>query len=217
MKRTQTCSLFEPNHQCKKIDELSCSCTLQQENEESFVIGDTLTSSVIVSDECETDSLSSSSLVSSTGSFMGSDEAPRNHVSFNEAVTVRVVYCNSDDEDEDDDEQQHQEENVDSVIELKEEDNSTPFIEPVKFDAEEEAIRSQLVGCICATRRKKHDFAAMYGCGKSISNDDDDDDDGDSYEDEEVVNDADDDAECHEPVRVIVACAPSSSWFSFSN
>jgi len=207
MKRTQTCSLFEPNAQCKKLDEVSPS--LQENEEEPFV--DTLTSSVIISDECETDSLSSSSLVSSTGSFMSSDDTPRNHVSFNDAVTVRVVYCNSDDEGDDEDQTNH-EENVDSVIELKEEDNSTPFIEPVKFDAEEEAIRSQLVGCICATRRKKHDFAAMYGCGKSTLSTADDCDEEEESDDDDVDDDV-----CREPVRVIMACSASSAWFSFSN
>ena len=53
MKRTHSCSLlFEPNSQCKKIGDL-------EENEDNL---DSLTSSVIVSDECDSESLSSSNL-----------------------------------------------------------------------------------------------------------------------------------------------------------
>jgi len=198
MKRTQSCSFLDINPLSKKID--SAHGDLVED-----VSCDSLTASVIVSDDndaCETESLSSSSLVSSTDTLTDS-EGPRNHVSFNDSVAVRVVYCNSDDE-----ESEKEEERIDdSVIELKEEDNSTPFIEPVKFDPAEEAIRSQLVGCICATRRKKHDFARMYGCGKSIGSDDCDED--------SASEDEDNDTAIKEPVRVIVACDASSAWFSF--
>jgi len=216
MKRTQSCSLFDHNPSSKKAD----SCHEAEE------VCDSLSSSIIVGDEIEPESLTCSTITSSSltssidSSFPDAVESPRNHVSFSDSVAVRVVYCDSDDDEEEEEGVERNEEdevqndtlrreetNVDSVIGLKEEDNSSPFIEPVKFDPEEEAIRSQLVGCICATRRKKHDFGRMYGCGKSISSVNCNDDDSSDEDDDKI----------REPVRVIMACDASSSWFSFSN
>jgi len=146
-------------------------------------------------------------VLESSSSLTSSEDMAKNHVSFNSSVTLRVVYCDSDNDGEDDGEE---EESEDSIVDLKKEDNSTPIMEAVHFDPAEEAIRSQLVGCISAVKRKKHNYAAMYGCGKPIRDDDDecrDDDDDD--------NDDDEDYDFTKPARVIVACAPSSSWFSF--
>jgi len=159
---------------------------------------DTITSSESFSEEIESETVSSSS-----SSLSGSEDT-KGHVSFNTSVSMRIVYCDSDDSDDDDKDDMADEENEDSIVDLKKEDNSKPIMEPVHFDAEEEAIRSQLVGCICATRRKKPNFAEMYGCGKSLRTDDDD---SNSCDD-------DDDFEFTEPPRVIVACAPSASWFT---
>jgi len=144
--------------------------------------------------------LTVSSIVSSSSSNL-EDECQKSHVSFNTAVAMRVVYYSSDEEEGDD-----SEESVDSVIQLKKEDNSKPCVEPVVFDEEEEAIRKQLVGCISATKRKRPNFAAMYGCGESLDDDDDD-----------VMDDNfdDDDFEFKEPTRVIVCTSSSATWFNF--
>jgi len=202
MKRTSSCSLFD-SELLKKDSLTPCTLTRCGAEDEIGCLEHCLTSSEIFSEEtedCETE----------TPSLSSSEElaVPKNHVSFNDAVSMRVVYYSSDEEEDDDKEDQTQkgqdEENVDSVVELKKEDNSTPVYEAVKFDPEEEAIRSQLVGCICATKRKRPNFAQMYGCGKSLSGDDDCN-----------LSSDDEDFEFSEPARVIVACAPSESWFSF--
>jgi len=197
-----TCPLFE-DPVCKKHAMFSTSSSLEDD-----LMDDSLTSSENISDEIECEPVSCS--VSSSSSSLSTSEEPepetKSHVSFNTSVAVRVVYCDSDESEDDDVDDRAVEESEDSVVSLKKEDNSKPIMESVHFDAEEEAIRSQLVGCICATRRKKHNFAQMYGCGKSIR-----DDDEDSCDDDD---DDDDNFEFTEPPRVIVACAPSASWFT---
>jgi len=199
IKRLNSSSFFE-DPLCKKHAGM-CS-TLDDEDMGSSLTSSEITSSESFCDESESDLVGSSSSCLSRST----SEDSKCHVSFNTSVAVRVVYCDSDDSADEDDEgdAKAEEENEDSVVDLKKEDNSRPIMEAVHFDPEEEAIRSQLVGCICATRRKKPNFAEMYGCGKNIRNDDDSDSSCDD----------DDNFEFSEPPRVIVACAPSSSWFS---
>jgi len=196
MKRTNSCTLLEASPVNKKIELAS-----NQDDDDDYVNSGitSLTSSELISDETECESESCSSASSS------SEDLTKNHVRFCDSVSMRVVYYMDEDDGEDDD-QVEEEESVDSVVGLKKEDNSKPIVEQIQFDAEEEAIRSQLVGCICATRRKKHNYAAMYGCGQSLGGDDCDD---------ESEDDIDDFDEFKEPARVIVACDPSEAWFSF--
>jgi len=200
MKRTISCSLLDADPLSKK-QAFGSPCSLQDEEEVINSSNSSLTSSEVISDEteCETES-----------SLSSSEELAKKCVRFSDSVAVRVVYCSSEDDPEetesDNNDKADKEESIDSVVGLKKEDNSRPTVETVHFDEDEEAIRSQLVGCICATRRKKHNYAAMYGCGKSISDDSDE---------ESSEDDNDDFDEFKEPARVIVACDPSSAWFSF--
>jgi len=96
-------------------------------------------------------------------------------VSFCETVTYRIVSY-----DEESDKDSH----VDSVIRLKKGDYSKPLPPSVK--------------------RARHDFAKIYGCGKTIRTFDDV--DLDSGDDEAFLN--------SEPAKVIEAHAPSAFWFS---
>jgi len=205
MKRiNDECTLFEANSPVKKqnlcVSSAPSAACFSLKHEQDML--ERLESSDIISEESEECETETSSPLSS------SEELTKNHVSFNDSVAMRVVYYSSD-EDEDDEEKDGEnneslvdEESVDSVIGLKKEDNSTPR-ESVKFDEEEEAIRKQLVGCICAPKHKKHNYAAMYGCGPSLKNDD-----------ESSSDDDDEDFEFSEPPRLIIASAPSASWFT---
>jgi len=203
LQRTSSGSLFEDDCMNSKI---SRSRGYFADDKPSCVFrtnSDFLSSSESLSDETVSETLSG---MSSSSSAEDSAKSPR--VCFNNTVSMRVVYCNSDEEEDDDEdfeqkeeEEEGEEETIeDSFIELKKADNSRPVIEPIQFDEKEEEIRKQLVGCITAGRRTRHNFAAMYGCGKSIGNDDDDDDDAMD----------DDDFDFDAPSRVI-ACT-TVSW-----
>jgi len=136
------------------------------------------------------DSPSVSEIIPSSSSSSSS----KPHVSFNNAVNFRLVYYTNSNSSEEEDETET-EESDDSVIELKKPDCSRPVVENIQLSDEEEAIRKRLDGVIPATRRLRPNFAAMYGCGRSISNDDSDD---------EMLDDEDDDCDFDHPARVIV-------------
>lgn len=152
--------------------------------------------------------------------------APRKRVSWAPTADVRVVYCGSespcDDTKEDlwvsieGDGEGDGEEDGDSALAeaTADEDEDEDAVDP-----EEAAIRSQLVGCLCAKkqrgrRRRRHrpDFAAMYGCGTCVassctvtsaecSDSDDDDTGGSDFID---IDDG-------KPIRVVVACSAMES------
>jgi len=180
------------NNSMMSSGSLSCS-----DSSGSLSLSDSLISSDCLS---FSDSLTSSS----TNDALMDDDTPSEQstspspskVSFSETVKVREIF-----QDEDSD----KEEQVDSITDLKEGDFTSPTIIPIKYSPEEEAMRSKLTGCLPAEVRVCHDFAKMYGCGKTIRSMDidmiDDDDDDDDF-----LN--------SEPVRVIEAHAPSSFWFT---
>jgi len=126
----------------------------------------------------------------------GKKRRTKGRVSFNETVKVRKDYF-----DEDSESLTHTSEDVS----LSKGDFSKPVYVAVELSEEERKIRSQLVGALPAERRLGHDFARMYGCGKTIRS-------ASPSEPEET----DDDIEAilaAKPVREIQAHAPSAFWF----
>jgi len=97
---------------------------------------------------------------------------------------------------------------VDSVKKMKKAAAVKPSVEPVIFDAKEQAIRSKLVGLIPAGKKRHHDYGRMYGCGPCLTRTDS------CTNLDEESSDSEDDDEIREPVRVIHASAPSAMWFS---
>jgi len=141
------------------------------------------------------DSLSSPSAMSTSRSKV-TKSGKGSRVSFNETVKVREFFMEDDDSEV---------EIEDSEKSLQKGDFSVPVIQPVKFSPEEEEIRSHLVGVLPAEKRIRHDFARMYGCGKSIRSCSPVDVDDDDEDIDKILSSA--------PVMEIQAHAPSSFWF----
>lgn len=128
-------------------------------------------------------------------STSGSKVAHFGKVTFCDDVQYRQVYMDENSDDEDEIEDTHQP--------LKRGDYSTPCVAPVSLSEEERRVRSRLVGALPAEKRIRHDFARMYGCGRTIRTcapiDLDD------IDIDKILK--------TQPVREIHAHAPSAFWF----
>jgi len=117
-------------------------------------------------------------------------------VSFKETVEIREDVF-----DEDTDSLTH----FSKDASLSKGDFSKPIYVPIEMSEEERQIRSRLVGALPAERRIGHDFARMYGCGKSVRSCEPTEPEEDDDDIEAILN--------TKPVREIQAHAPSAFWF----
>ena len=124
-------------------------------------------------------------------------EVPKKKVVFKEEVEKRIITTGSEEE-----------EVVDKKVKLHAPDMSKPVYIPVEYDKEEKEVREKLVGCIPAFKKRRPDFARMYGCGKSVV----------PLDKMPSIEELEEDKWFDEPPkRVIVAHPVDQNWFTISS